>query len=241
MEPTSWTFLQAPVLGGSSSWIYPGREWMNLLQGSVGCYEFKFNSACPNKDVTLRLSGTGVIFVWINGQTYVEWGAAWPSVVTLNIPTQNIRCGCNTIKVCVFNYYYASPAALIYEVSQNTLGCFSCSSSGLTTYNPATCRCECSSSSLCSGNNVPMWFGQPCCSCPQSLIRGCPADQYFNKHSCRCECTPKCCLSGRQQDPSNCQCVQKDIPELTQTTNGGMLLSGQQDPGWAPSVGIMGG
>lgn len=123
-QPSDWTFLDQNSLGGNSKWIFPGSSIVVNSLRHIVTYTIRFTTECTKKPVILRLSTTGSYFILLNGQLISSWGRPFPNLdrVTIN----GFKCGCNEIKVLVYNYYFPSPNALIYSLSQDTTGCFTC-------------------------------------------------------------------------------------------------------------------
>ena len=123
------------------------------------------HTTCSAEGLSLKLAGTGVLFIHVNGQSLVSWGEGWPMIHTINISPRMLMCGCNTIKICVYNYYFGSPAALVYSVHQQTQGCYDCMAAGMVPMvcnamttcpegqhlNKYTCRCQCNPKCCKSG------------------------------------------------------------------------------------------
>ena len=136
-------------LGGSSKWVTPKGDRFIYPRRKYTCYTINFNSDCPKNQVTLNIASTGFLFIYLNGQMIKRWGPPWPVRHNLTLSRPILKCGCNTLRVCVYNYYIPSPSAIIYTLAQNLTGCFNCNSSALTFYNQKTCECDCISKSKC--------------------------------------------------------------------------------------------
>lgn len=198
-QPTNWDFLrQTPATG--SKWIYPDGTFKILPRFWISTYTISFQTDCPQNGVTLTFATTGVGFVQLNGNWILTWANSWPQIHKVSLTKPQLQCGCNTIKILVYNYYYASPAALFYSLTQDTTGCYNCTNLGVTFYNKNTCQCECASSCACS-NPAMAWFNYPFCGCMCSKSLICTSNKYFNRQSCNCDCLPKCCPKGQSQDP----------------------------------------
>ena len=65
----------------------------------------------------LRVSATGVYIVSLNDEKVLDWDEPWPKVNTIKL---NTKCGLSNLKITVFNYNYASPAAIVYSLLQDT-------------------------------------------------------------------------------------------------------------------------
>lgn len=184
-EPTDWNFLSLNSLGGSSKWIYPNGTFKIYPRYWITTYTIKFYIDCPKNGVSLHFATTGTSFVYLNGHLLLSWYYPYPSVHQLNLQEPELVCGCNILKIIVYNFYYQSPAALIYSLSQSTTGCYNCTNLGVSFYNKTSCKCECSSKGSCS-NPLMFWADYPQCGCmcKKSLI--CPKGKYYNYATCKC-------------------------------------------------------
>lgn len=103
-------------------------------------YNIDLTPNCKEEPLELRLAATGSIFIYVNDRMLVEWGEPYPRSHFLNISAEDQECGCNSIRVMVLNYYFESPAALIYSLQQSDEGC-QCQESMFGHYNDDTCEC----------------------------------------------------------------------------------------------------
>ena len=126
VSPTSWNFLSGPALGGASQWVLPEGTIKVYPLKWLSTFTIKFTTDCPQNPVILKLSTTGSNFVYINGNLVHSWGQPYPSFQTITIGTADLICGCNEIKVHVYNFYFASPNALAYSLSQDKTNCYKC-------------------------------------------------------------------------------------------------------------------
>jgi hypothetical protein len=175
----------------------------------VATYTITFQIDCPQKEVTLQFSSTGSGFVFLNGQPIASWILPYPyqQVSSLTLKQPNLQCGCNKLTILVYNYYYSSPAALTYSLSQNSAGCYDCQNTGVTFYNRKTCQCECSAQQQCS-NALMEWKQYPACGCGcKANTKLCAVGRYFSQQSCQCECREKCCPDNQRWDKDQCDCV----------------------------------
>jgi hypothetical protein len=179
--PTDWAFLDMMSL------MVPGGEWVSpamgrlLPIGHMTEYNIKFTPACNQNDVELRFSATGSAFVYINDKFLQSWSLPYPKTHMITIDSKDLKCGCNNVKIMVYNYYFESPAALIYTLQQDN-EC-SCQNEELTFYNKDTCQCECINEYECK-NPLKKWHGYPTCGCKCSNIKECAAEAEFNRKSC---------------------------------------------------------
>lgn len=207
-QPSNWNFLKDSSLGDSSKWVSPDGSFAVKPIGYLATYTITFYTDCPQNGVTLYYATTGSSYVQLNGEWILTGDYPFPSTkphkVLLKQPT--LKCGCNVIKVLVYNAWWASPAALIYSLSQDTTGCYNCTNLGVTFYNKNTCQCECASEACDCKNTAKTWFNYPYCGCVCSKSLICAANKYFNRQTCTCDCQPKCCPAGYVQDPSTCEC-----------------------------------
>ena len=119
-----------------------------------------------------------------------------------------LKCGCNSIRVMVYNYYYASPSGIIYNLSQDKSGCYTCRNAGNSFYNRDTCKCECAHEYNCAAaNSLKVWRGYPTCGCRCAALALCTSEFYWNDKTCSCQCKKLCCPKDHEQDPNTCKCV----------------------------------
>ena len=124
IQPSSWNFLNQDSLGDGSKWIYPSANRVVYPLRWLVTYTIKFTTDCRKKPVNFKFSTTGSFFVIFNGNLISSWGRPYPNIATLTL--DNLQCGCNEIKVIVYNYYFTSPGALVYSLSQDTSNCYTC-------------------------------------------------------------------------------------------------------------------
>ena len=76
----------------------------------------------------LEWAATGYSFLSINGQFIRMWVSPYQQSFRSNtiVIKSFLKCGCNEIKIQVYNYRMTSPAALIYKLSQTKVGCYGC-------------------------------------------------------------------------------------------------------------------
>ena len=76
--------------------------------------------------MTLILATTAYSFVYVNEEFIHQWGEEHPKhhVITLN--KYQLQCGCNVLKVIVYNYDSPSPCGLSYKLTQKRSGCKEC-------------------------------------------------------------------------------------------------------------------
>jgi hypothetical protein len=161
--------------------------------------------------VEFILATSGYNFVRLNGQLIHSWGAPYPSYNTLKLRRPQLKCGCNTLEVTVYNYCCPSPCALTYSLTTSKAGCYDCDRLGVTRYNRNTCSCECTSTSQCS-NPLMRWQAYPMCGCVCLQERICPRGQFFDWGTCQCECEGNCCAAGSSMFQGNCSCSSGCIP-----------------------------
>jgi hypothetical protein len=134
-QPTSWTFLNSHSLGSSASWLTPQDDSRIYPVRWLTTYSIKFTTDCPQSSVTLNYASTGSTFVYLNSHLIVSWALPWPQTHSITLSPSHLLCGCNHLTITVFNYYYPSPAALIYSLTQNTQNCYQCQNHGIIAYN----------------------------------------------------------------------------------------------------------
>lgn len=141
--PSDFNFVNSRSLGGSSTWIFPSGSFLMYPRYYLATYTITFNTDCPEAGVVLSIAGTGSVFVYNINVPFWElsWGNPWPTIHNITIPASRLKCGCNTLRIYVYNYYFPSPAALIYSLSQDTSKCYKCTNLGVTFYNRRTCKC----------------------------------------------------------------------------------------------------
>ena len=123
--PSNWDFLRQDTSLGAK-WIGPSTAFDVKPLGYVATYTIQFTTNCPQNTVTLKFSVTGSGFVYLNGNSVLQWASPYPKLHTVTLKVPELQCGCNTIKIYVYNYYFASPAALLYNLYQDTVGCYDC-------------------------------------------------------------------------------------------------------------------
>ena len=208
--PASNNFLNQNSLGGNSKWIFPSAEKKIYPLRWITHYTITFTTDCPHKDVLLSIASTGSFFVYINNILVKSWAEPYPQTHQVTIPKEHLKCGCNKIKVIVYNFYFPSYSAIIYGLSQDKTGCFTCRNQGDTFYNYNTCKCECAFQSACeSANSLQVWRDYPTCGCRCAAMAMCSKGFFWNSRTCDCECTKKCCPLGQVQDSKTCQCVKQ--------------------------------
>ena len=183
-----WSFIQN---GGAASrtnskWRTPS-AYQLYQKGYRTTYTIKFYTDCPQNPVNFIFATTGYSFVYLNGKLIHKWGKPYPEYHTLTLTKDNhLQCGCNVLKVIVYNYCCPSPCGLTYSLTQNKAGCYECNNTGLTHYNRNTCQCECVDDQQRCGNPLRSWHGYPTCGCKCSRPLKCPRHQYFSWKTCKC-------------------------------------------------------
>ena len=208
LKPASvdWSFLDQDTLGTGSQWSFPSGSFVMYQKGYIVDYTIKFHTDCLKNSVILRWAATGDSFVSLNGQFIRIWASPYPSSIhTLSISTSQLLCGCNTIKIQVYNYRGESPAALVHQLSQTRVNCYLCSNTGVNFYNRNTCKCECSS--ICECKRNMSWANYPQCGCVCSRSLKCTPGKYFHRQKCTCDCLPRCCKKGYFQSTVSCNCI----------------------------------
>jgi hypothetical protein len=138
-----------------------------------------------------------------------SWLAPYPSYHNVTLAKPHLLCGCNTIKVLVYNYCCQGPAAITYTLSQNTTGCYDCDNTGVTHYNRDTCQCECVEQCSCQ-SPLREWSGYPACGCKcKNNPRPCVSGKFWDWKGCDCKCRRKCCPQGYKQNENTCGCVRE--------------------------------
>ncbi len=134
-QPSNWNFINQNSLGSSTKWLTPSGDGRMYSLGWLTTYSITFTTDCPQNGVTLKFAATGSSFVYLNGHQLLSWGLPWPTIHTVSLSKPELICGCNTIKILVYNFFYPSPAALIYVLNQNTTNCYNCQNLGVSYYN----------------------------------------------------------------------------------------------------------
>lgn len=206
--PADWSFLSQCSLGDNSKWVSPTGDFKLRPIGYVSSYTVTFYTDCPQSGVTLTFAGTGRSYVQLNGEWVLTFAYPYPSNKPhqLVLKAPQLKCGENTLKIYVYNAWWASPSALIYNIDQNTTGCYNCDNLGVTFYNKQTCQCECASEAAECSNQLQQWTDYPSCGCTCSKTLLCAVNKFFNRKSCTCDCQPKYCPKGYVQDPTTCAC-----------------------------------
>lgn len=207
-EPSSFDFLDTNSLGSSEKWVFPTPVRVVYPLKFLTTYTIVFTTDCPKNDLILEFSATGSFFVMVNGKLRSSWGVPFPNTDRLTISASDLTCGCNTIKVIVYNNFFASPLGLIYSLSQDKTGCYVCQNTGDAYYNRDSCQCECSFGANCkAANPLKVWRDYPTCGCRCAALGLCSQKFYWNDKSCSCECKHKCCPAGYVLDKKTCSCI----------------------------------
>lgn len=98
-------------------------SWQIWPKWWISTYEITFATDCPKNPVSITLSATGFFQVYLNDTLIKNWQSPWPNIVTFNFTP---LCGCNRLKIVVFNFWWPSPSATIYSLFQSTKGCYDC-------------------------------------------------------------------------------------------------------------------
>ena len=202
-----WSFIQ----GGSNAantnakWKTPSSGYKTFPKGWRTTYTIKFNTDCPQNAVNFIFATTGYSFIYLNGELIQSWGEAYPKYHTLTLTKPELKCGCNVIKVVVYNYCCPSPCGLTYSLTQNTDGCYECANTGVSFYNKDTCQCECTNTYACS-DQMRSWFDYPTCGCKCTQEFPCGGAKEFSWKTCGCKCKNKCCPEGKVMNDTTCEC-----------------------------------
>lgn len=141
-QAQDWSFIQNSRYSQTNShWIYPQGSYQLYPRGWYTYYTITFNLDCPQNPLVFTYSSTGYTFVYINDKLIKSMADPYPTFNTVTIYPSDLKCGCNTIRVLVYNFCCSSPAALTYRLTQDSTGCYSCEREGITFYNRDTCRC----------------------------------------------------------------------------------------------------
>lgn len=219
---------QPDFLGTGAKWI-----WNNVADGWPEGYQNTFQAVfyadCPKVQATLTVAADNLYEAFLNGVSVLS-GDNW---MVPNSKMISLKCGENNLTIVVTNLHPGTPAALIYSITQDQTNCYGCPSA-LTSYNSATCSCECvngnAKSCNCQALN-PNWVWQPApvcgCSCPK--IPKCNYNQEFNANTCSCECKRKNCPFGFPQNKLTCQCGRETVcPEIG--------ICAKKNNVWNPSI-----
>lgn len=191
--------------------MYPQRNFKIFPLRWLTTYTRTFYTYCPQRGATLRIAGTGYVFVYLNGKLLLSWGLPWPRVHTVALRAPTLKCGCNTLVIRIYNYRYPSPSAVIYQLYQHTGGCLNCPHPQATFFNRRTCKCDCQERPHRCSTSLQRWYGYPYCTCRCSRILRCTAGRYWNPQTCRCDCLPICCAPGYYQNTLTCKCTRRCI------------------------------
>jgi len=218
-QPTSWNFLDTNTLGGNARWVTPTSDKIVRPLRWLVTYTITFTTDCPQNDVILNIASTGSLFIELNGKIIKSWLSPYPVTHQIKLSQPDLICGCNSVKVMVYNYYYASPVGMIYSLTQDKSGCYECQNSGDAFYNRNTCQCECSFEANCKDSHLlKVWRDYPTCGCRCSVLAYCTNEFYWNSKTCGCECKKKCCPKDHVLDPSTCKCVKKCLIDASSCT-----------------------
>jgi hypothetical protein len=130
VQPSSWDFLDRNTLGGNAKWVTPTADRIVRPLRWLVTYTITFTTDCPQNEVILSISATGSLFIELNGKLLRSWLNPYLLTHQIKLSQPDLVCGCNKIKVTVYNYYYASPVAMIYSLSQDKSKCYECQNSG---------------------------------------------------------------------------------------------------------------
>lgn len=185
-------------IGYGAQWLWQasGSSWPNNY---VNNFQSNFYASC-NGSASLIIAADNVFSASINGGSAMT-GNDWtrPQMFTIKV-----NCGHNTLVVNVTNKDKASPAALIFAVTQDPSICPNCIGA-LSYYDVNTCSCKCTQGCNCTGiNKLYAWNDYPICGCKCAVWLKCPDNQYFNTNNCTCQCKPVSCLPGFTQDLKTC-------------------------------------
>lgn len=122
-----WSYVQGSSDQRTNSrWIFPEGSYQIYPRYWFTTFTITFSLDCPQNPITFIYASTGLSYVFINGKLIKSGAAPYPSYHTVTINPSDLKCGCNVIRVLVYNYYYPSPAAITYRLTQNTNGCYNC-------------------------------------------------------------------------------------------------------------------
>ena len=202
-QPLRWDLLWQNPIGGNCKWVHPKGQIQILPKLWTSSYGITFESDCPQNPAQLSFSVTGVGFVYLNGQLVHSWYVPFQ---VHHLQLSGLKCGTNKVKIVVYNYYFSSPCALLYSISQSTANCYQCRNEGVTFYNKRTCQCECVDPPHTCFNPLTSYFGYPKCGCACTTQQICPSNRFWNPQSCAGDGNSKCCPRGYYQDKATCEC-----------------------------------
>lgn len=151
-----------------AQWIHKsgGAGWPN---GDVVTFYTQFYADCLNP-ITLEITADNIFSAKLNGGAPVT-GNDWKRIYSFTF--SDFKCGVNTLEIEVTNRDVNSPSGLIFAVTQDESGCYSCRSP-LSFYNRNTCSCECLQGCDCKKINPNYsWQPYPTCGCNCGFVRKC--------------------------------------------------------------------
>lgn len=204
-----------------ASWVFTdGKEVKSIPQkifgkGMIAKYKICLCNHCPeSSDATFFIKGTGFYFLHGQNGNLFGQGHIWQQFA--NITVKGLKCGCNNVFfLYLYNYYPSHLGIYYYVIQPRQEKCWSCLNPGINTYNPQTCRCECTNGNNCVGGQY--WDDYPNCRCRcRSEPLTCSLrSQYFDYRLCTCTCVRRCC-PWESQDPTTCACIKKAVASLSE-------------------------
>lgn len=101
--PSNWNFLQDSTLGGQEVWVTPKKTQQIYPVNSYANYSFTVDVDCPQQPSSMRVSGTGVYSLSLNGKKTSFLGVPYPMVHSVTFSAGNFQCGQNKISVQMLN------------------------------------------------------------------------------------------------------------------------------------------
>lgn len=122
-------------IGFDAQWLWKNgsSSWPN---GDTVTFQAQFYADCGNS-ATLYITADNSFTASLNNGPAMT-GNTWTANYTFQL--SNIQCGLNTLIITAVNLNGGSPAAVIFAVVQNQVGCYSCRTP-LAFYNRDTCKC----------------------------------------------------------------------------------------------------
>jgi hypothetical protein len=147
----SWVFTDGKEVKSTPQKIFP--------KGMIAKYKICLCNYCPeSSNATFYIRGTGFYALYNQNGSLHGFGHIWQQFA--NISVRGLKCGCNN----VYNLYLYSHLGIYYYAIQPTQEkCLKCLNPTINTYNPQTCKCECTNKNNCVG--AQYWDDYPNCLC----------------------------------------------------------------------------
>jgi len=189
---------QPNYLGNGAQWIWANSS-DSWAAGTSETYQTLFFSDCYQEPAILSITAQSTFSAYLNG-VLVATGS-YPTISSISI---SLTCGQNNLTVVATVTAAATPAALIFSITQDQTNCYICNGNPGAYYNHTTCSCQCSSTCSCAA--AQSWVAYPTCGCSCPTTLTCAAPLYLNQQTCSCQCFPLTCPTNYTQSAVTCDC-----------------------------------